>query len=86
MLTARGEEAERVRGLATGADDYVVKPFSVRELLARAQQPLAPRGAHSCWPRCIAVGDIELDRECHRVSAAAAWCISGRPILACWSF
>src|ERR1035441_6387114 len=35
MLTARGEESERVRGLATGADDYLVKPFSVPELLAR---------------------------------------------------
>ena len=35
MLTARGEEGERVRGLATGADDYIVKPFSVPELLAR---------------------------------------------------
>jgi two-component system phosphate regulon response regulator PhoB len=35
MLTARSEEAERVRGLATGADDYMVKPFSVPELLAR---------------------------------------------------
>ena len=37
MLTARGEESERVRGLATGADDYVVKPFSVPELLARVR-------------------------------------------------
>ncbi len=37
MLTARGEEAERVRGLATGADDYVVKPFSVPELIARVR-------------------------------------------------
>src|SRR5262249_60993558 len=35
MLTARGEESERIRGLATGADDYIVKPFSVPELLAR---------------------------------------------------
>ena len=35
MLTARGEESERVRGLATGADDYIVKPFSVPELIAR---------------------------------------------------
>src|SRR4051812_18218148 len=35
MLTARGEEADRVRGLATGADDYVIKPFSVPELVAR---------------------------------------------------
>jgi len=37
MLTARGEETERVRGLATGADDYVVKPFSLPELIARIQ-------------------------------------------------
>jgi two-component system phosphate regulon response regulator PhoB len=42
MLTARGEEAERVRGLATGADDYVVKPFSVPELIARARSLSAP--------------------------------------------
>jgi two-component system phosphate regulon response regulator PhoB len=42
MLTARGEEAERVRGLATGADDYVVKPFSVPELIARAKVTSAP--------------------------------------------
>src|SRR3954465_3391452 len=40
MLTARGEEGDRIRGLATGADDYVVKPFSVPELLARAGAPL----------------------------------------------
>ena len=37
MLTARGEEGDRVRGLATGADDYIVKPFSVPELLARVR-------------------------------------------------
>ena len=37
MLTARGEESEKVRGLATGADDYIVKPFSVPELLARVR-------------------------------------------------
>src|SRR5256884_8240813 len=41
MLTARGEESERVRGLATGADDYIVKPFSVPELLARGKGLLA---------------------------------------------
>src|ERR1043165_1068902 len=40
MLTARGEEAERVRGLATGADDYIVTPFSVPELLARIRSLL----------------------------------------------
>src|SRR5829696_2896492 len=37
MLTARGEESERIRGLSTGADDYIVKPFSVPELLARVK-------------------------------------------------
>ncbi len=40
MLTARGEESERVRGLSTGADDYVVKPFSVPELMARVKAML----------------------------------------------
>src|SRR6202040_2954519 len=42
MLPARGEESERVRGLATGADDYIVKPFSVPELLARVKGLLRP--------------------------------------------
>ena len=47
MLTARGEESERVRGLSVGADDYVVKPFSVPELMARVRALLrrAPAGA-----------------------------------------
>ena len=48
MLTARGEETERVRGLATGADDYVVKPFSVPELVARVRALAAPGQARSC--------------------------------------
>src|ERR1700748_340090 len=48
MLTARGEESERVRGLATGADDYIVKPFSVPELLAR-RQPRASRHGAGLW-------------------------------------
>ena len=52
MLTARGEESERVRGLATGADDYVVKPFSVPELMARVQRAAAPRHARSASPTC----------------------------------
>ena len=44
MLTARGEESERVRGLATGADDYVPKPFSHRELVARIRAVLRCSG------------------------------------------
>ncbi len=66
MLTARGEEADRVRGLATGADDYIVKPFSVPELLARVRALLRRvKPAHIAT--LLRAGDIELDRETHRV-------------------
>jgi len=67
MLTARGEEAERVRGLATGADDYIVKPFSVPELLARIRA-LLRRAKPERVAEVLRAGDIELDREKKRVS------------------
>jgi len=67
MLTARGEEAERVRGLATGADDYIVKPFSVPELLARIRA-LLRRARPERVAEILNAGDIELDREKKRVS------------------
>src|ERR1700737_4581444 len=73
MLTARGEESERVRGLATGADDYIVKPFSVPELLARVKG-LLRRASPERLATVLAYGDIELDREKRRVAR------SGRPI------
>src|SRR5215207_8948392 len=66
MLTARGEEGERVRGLATGADDYVVKPFSVPELVARVRALLRRAKPERVAAR-LAGGDVELDRETHRV-------------------
>jgi two-component system phosphate regulon response regulator PhoB len=66
MLTARGEEDERVRGLATGADDYVVKPFSVPELLARVRA-LLRRAKPGHVATVLRAGDIELDRETRRV-------------------
>ncbi|CAH1652930.1 MAG: phosphate regulon transcriptional regulator PhoB [Chelatococcus sp.] len=66
MLTARGEETERVRGLATGADDYIVKPFSVPELLARVRALLRRAKPGQVAAQLVA-GDIELDRETHRV-------------------
>jgi two-component system phosphate regulon response regulator PhoB len=66
MLTARGEEAERVRGLTTGADDYVVKPFSVPELMARVRAILR-RSRPEAVASLLKCGDIELDRETHRV-------------------
>ena len=66
MLTARGEETERVRGLETGADDYVVKPFSVPELLARVGA-LLRRSKPERVAAILRAGDIELDRERRRV-------------------
>ena len=66
MLTARGEEGDRVRGLATGADDYIVKPFSVPELLARVRA-LLRRAKPAHVAHLLLAGDIELDRETHRV-------------------
>ena len=66
MLTARGEESERVRGLATGADDYVVKPFSTPELMARVKA-LLRRTRPEVIASQLKVAEIELDREAHRV-------------------
>src|SRR4051795_10000486 len=66
MLTARGEENERVRGLATGADDYIVKPFSVPELIARIGA-LMRRASPERVAAVLTAGDIELDRERRRV-------------------
>ena len=67
MLTARGEEAQRVRGLSTGADDYIVKPFSMPELVARIRA-LLRRMAPERVAQILRAGDIELDRERCRVS------------------
>lgn len=67
MLTARGEEADRVRGLSTGADDYVVKPFSVAELNARVEA-LLRRSSPERIANEVIVGDLKLDRNAHRVT------------------
>ena len=66
MLTARGEESDRVRGLATGADDYLVKPFSTPEFIARVRA-LLRRAKPEVLSSVLKVGDIMLDREAHRV-------------------
>ncbi|WP_020175445.1 phosphate regulon transcriptional regulator PhoB [Methyloferula stellata] len=66
MLTARGEEGERVRGLSVGADDYVVKPFSVPELLARVRALLRRVHPARIAP-LLSIGDLELDRGTWRV-------------------
>ncbi|MGE0283479.1 MAG: phosphate regulon transcriptional regulator PhoB [Rhizobiaceae bacterium] len=66
ILTARGEESDRVRGLSTGADDYLVKPFSTPEFLARVKA-LLRRAKPEVLSSVLKVGDIVLDREQHRV-------------------
>lgn len=67
MLTARGEEADRVRGLETGADDYVVKPYSINELMARVRTQLRRVRPATVGER-LEFGDIILDAETHRVT------------------
>lgn len=69
MLTARTEEADRVRGLQTGADDYVSKPFSVNELMARVQAVLR-RIRPALMEDVVTVGDITIDRATHSVTRA----------------
>ena len=69
MLTARGEEKERVRGLAIGADDYVVKPFSVPEVIARVHALLRRSNPERLASK-LSRGEIEIDRETHRVYRA----------------
>jgi two-component system phosphate regulon response regulator PhoB len=66
MLTARGEEADRLQGLDTGADDYVTKPFSPKELVARVAAVL--RRMRPALPEArLEVGDIEMDVSSHKV-------------------
>lgn len=67
MLTARGEESDRVRGLDTGADDYLVKPYSVAELLARARALIRRSGRISA-DQSLSHGDITIDAEKHKVT------------------
>jgi two-component system phosphate regulon response regulator PhoB len=73
LLTARSEESDRIRGLTTGADDYVVKPFSVPELTARVRALLRRRRPERIT-EILSYGELEIDRERRRVSRA------GRPI------
>jgi two-component system phosphate regulon response regulator PhoB len=73
MLTARGEEGDRVRGLDSGADDYVVKPFSPSELVARLRAVIR-RAEPGAAEEVLRFADIEMDLAAHRVRRA------GRPI------
>ena len=66
MLTARGAEEDRIRGLETGADDYVTKPFSPRELIARVAAVLR-RVRPALAGETLTVGDLSLDPVAHKV-------------------
>lgn len=74
MLTAKGEEADKVLGLGLGADDYVTKPFSVKELLARVKAVLRRSAAAAEKLDVYRAGDLELD--CSRVLAL----VKGKPL------
>jgi phosphate regulon transcriptional regulatory protein PhoB len=73
MLTARGEEEDRIRGLEVGADDYVTKPFSPRELIARIRAVLR-RAAPLTGDEPIEIDGLCLDPACHRVT------VQGHPL------
>ena len=66
MLTALGEVEDRITGLDSGADDYLVKPFTFRELLARARAILRRRGID--LQQIVRIGDVTLDRQARRVT------------------
>ncbi|MCI0633174.1 MAG: response regulator transcription factor [Actinobacteria bacterium] len=72
MLTARGDEADRVAGLELGADDYVVKPFSPKELVARVRAVLRRTRAAARGDEVLRAGDVEVDVGKMRVSVAGA--------------
>lgn len=63
MLTARGDEQDRVRGLETGADDYLPKPFSPRELIARVNAVLRRTGSHQMPEEIFTIGDLAINRS-----------------------
>ena len=69
MLTARGDESDRVEGLDAGCDDYIVKPFSTKEMLARIRAVLRRRAPEHAGGS-VAIGALLLDTDAHRVSHA----------------
>ena len=75
MLTAKGEEIDRVVGFEIGADDYVIKPFSTRELLLRIKALLRRVSAEKPSGKCISVGPVTIDIEQHQV------CVGGEEIV-----
>jgi DNA-binding response OmpR family regulator len=71
IFTVRGQEADRITGFEAGADDYVTKPFSLRELVARVKVGLRRQHGRSAQP-VSAFGEVELDRQAYRVTKRGA--------------
>jgi len=74
LLTAKMEESDKVLGLELGADDYITKPFGMKELVARIRAALRRAGAPSAPSVILRVGEIALDKEAHQVT------VSGKPV------
>jgi len=68
MLTAKGDEADRIKGLETGADDYMAKPFSPRELVARVKAVLRRSGEQAAAGKIITLGDLIINAETFMVN------------------
>ncbi len=72
MVTAKGEEQDKVRGFKLGADDYIVKPFGVAELCARVHAALRRKRAHEAESTLFVFADVTVDFRAHRVTKAGA--------------
>jgi two-component system, OmpR family, phosphate regulon response regulator PhoB len=70
MMTARGEEIDRVVGFEVGADDYVLKPFSTRELMLRVKAVLRRAGPETTTGRTVTIGTLSIDTDRHTVTVA----------------